>query len=359
MTTLAQHSRPLTIALGANEVSLDIQLSNRNVDDTAAAGTVIGALSVTKDAGWVFSLTNTAGSQFAITGSNLVAGATALNHTTTPAPQVTVQAAIGARILTRTFTMNVRKPLPALPLAAGSLMNIVGHSILAYTHSFGALTPADLASMTASQGFLAQYYANDPRFNIDQWWDGVDLVDGVGSNFAAFGGHIDAIEIQVAQALAKKPAVIAMMISSNTISTGDGAQGISAADPEYCKSRLLIMLDNIRNEGVHVLLMSDIYRGIWIADGKRTDTEKNWAIENFNAFVASLAGREGVKVVDWRPFTAPGGVQDVSLYGADLVHFSPTVQPRRRNTHRSLPPWKRCLRPASASAPTRRRAITW
>jgi hypothetical protein len=302
-----------------------IALSLNAIDDTAAAGSIVGALSVFGGgtARWTYSLLDSAGGQFAILGKNLVTGATALSHASAPTPAVTVQATDSERVITKTFVINVRKPLPVLPLPAGSLLNVVGHSIAAYTHSFGALNAADLASMTASQGFLSQYYVNDPRIDIDQWWDGVDLVHGAGSDFAAFGGHIDAIEAQVTAALSKKAAVILLIIASNTISTGDGNVGIGAANAGYCKERLLAILNKIRAEGVHALLITDIYRGVWIADGVKTPAEKNVAMADYNAFVASLAGRDGLKVVDWRDFTAPGGVQDLTLFGTDKVHFSP------------------------------------
>lgn len=324
-TLQTSYGRSLSMMIGTYTSGGQIALSTNAIDDNAVAGTTIGALSMVGfGAGpWTYSLSNNAGAMFDVSSANLVTGATALNHDTAPTPQITVQATDGILTVQRVLTMNVRKPLPALPLVAGSTMNLVGHSILAYNHSASSLNAADVAALTCSQGFLSQYYANDPRFNIDQWWDGVDLVDGVGSNFAAFGGHIDAMQIQLDGALAHKPAVVGLMIASNTIATGDGGVGIEAANLEYCKTSLLAMIKRCRDAGVWALVFSEITRGVWIADGKHTDAEKNAAISAFSTFVTSLAGMEGVKVVDWRPFTEPGGVQDLSVYGIDQVHFSP------------------------------------
>lgn len=98
--------RTLTITVtNVNEIT-DITLSNNTIAEDAVQGAVVGALA-SVPAGATLSLTNTAGNRFAISGGNLVRGATALDYETASSHQVTVKADLGADTYSKTFTVNV------------------------------------------------------------------------------------------------------------------------------------------------------------------------------------------------------------------------------------------------------------
>lgn len=134
---MAGIEQPFAFALGASEMAREIRLSNRGVDDTAAPATVIGALTATRGSGWTFTLTDDAGGRFALSGANVVVGLTALDHITTPAPTITIEATDGVRTLTRTFTMDVRQPLPATAADLTFISNRVGFPVVSATAGAG------------------------------------------------------------------------------------------------------------------------------------------------------------------------------------------------------------------------------
>jgi hypothetical protein len=309
------------VVMDATEIALDVVLTNTAVDENKAAAFVVGALSVTKGAGWVFSLTNTAGNMFAVSGSNLVVGATALNAATTPKPAITVRATSGAQVIERTFTMNVRKALPALPLTTNKRLGLVGHSQLHWFNVFAQTS--DLGIGSDAKNVLAAYQCVDPRFDADSWWDATDPLGRNlrGANFALQGMHLELMDAQLTEAINHGAKAIILMGASNTISTGD--TGVAAANAGYSIDYTEAMLQRCRNLGVPVILMTDYPRGSWIADAKLTpDLRKNTAIASYNDWVKAQVGREGVYVVDFWGLLAPGGVQDTSLFATDLTHLN-------------------------------------
>jgi lysophospholipase L1-like esterase len=304
---------------------LDISLSNRGIDETAAPGTTVGALSMRSAGGsWTYSLLDNAGGRFALSGANVVVGATALDHAAVPSPTIKIEATDGRQAVTRTFALNVRKPLPSLPLPAGARLNIVGHSQLAYTHYSGtAVSSANAAVGTDAKGVLAAYHTLDPRFDMDSWYDTSDPLGRniVGADYAVFGAHLDAIDAQLTMALQHKPEAIVMMGGSNTIATGD--DGVAApANVHYSISKVEAQLQRCRNAGVPVILMTDYPRGAWIGTSP-SDAEKSSAVVDYNTWVRAQSGRDGVRVVDCWDLLAPGGIQDVTLFEPDLTHLNP------------------------------------
>lgn len=119
-------------ALSVYDASAAVSVSTLNFDETAQAGDVLSALEV--GMAWTFTLIDDAGGRFALSGNNLVRGMTALNHKTTPAPTITVEASDGKRVRRRTFVANVRgvnawSPMHAKLDAGGSaVLHINGDS---------------------------------------------------------------------------------------------------------------------------------------------------------------------------------------------------------------------------------------
>lgn len=87
-----------------------VVLSPATVVESAAPADPVGALSVIGggDGPWTFSLLNDAGGMFALDGSDIVVGATALDHSLVPKPFITVQAVAGPRVVETQITVTVR-----------------------------------------------------------------------------------------------------------------------------------------------------------------------------------------------------------------------------------------------------------
>ena len=103
-------SKAVTINVtDVNEAPTDIALSNASVDENSAADTVVGTLSSTDpDAGSsaTYTLLNSAGGRFAISGNNLVV-AGSLDYESNASHQVTVRVSDGGLTYDETFTITV------------------------------------------------------------------------------------------------------------------------------------------------------------------------------------------------------------------------------------------------------------
>lgn len=106
----------LLAVLSVYDAAAAVSVSTLDFDETAQAGDVLSALEVGMP--WTFTLIDDAGGRFALSGSNLVRGLTALDHKTTPSPSVTIEATDGKRVRRRTFVANVRGVTAWSPLAA-------------------------------------------------------------------------------------------------------------------------------------------------------------------------------------------------------------------------------------------------
>lgn len=139
-------------ALSVYDASAAVSVSTLNFDETAQAGDVLSALEV--GMAWTFTLIDDAGGRFALSGNNLVRGMTALNHKTTPAPTITVEASDGKRVRRRTFVANVRgvnawSPMHA-KLDAGEALSCTSMVTAPHirTRAFSIGSPLPLAKCT-------------------------------------------------------------------------------------------------------------------------------------------------------------------------------------------------------------------
>ncbi|USN14798.1 hypothetical protein DOMOVOI_03240 [Brevundimonas phage vB_BpoS-Domovoi] len=98
--------KPLVVSV-VNLVELvDFDLTGLTVREDAAQGAVVGVLS-SDPTGAAFTLTNTAGGRFALSGSNVVRGATALDYEAATSHDITISAALGGEVINKTFTIQV------------------------------------------------------------------------------------------------------------------------------------------------------------------------------------------------------------------------------------------------------------
>lgn len=93
-----------------------IILSAAFVDEDAAPGSIIGRLDVVEGGGgpWSFSLSESAGGRFALSGADLLVGATPLDNRTVPRPVILVRATNGQRVLETPLAVSVlarRRPV--------------------------------------------------------------------------------------------------------------------------------------------------------------------------------------------------------------------------------------------------------
>ncbi|ATN32922.1 hypothetical protein ACO34A_03790 [Rhizobium sp. ACO-34A] len=304
---------------------LRIIITNTAIDDDAVAGATIGAFSIIGNDGssWTYSLTDDAGGQFAISDSNLVVGVTALDHDTAPSPSITVLATDGIRTVSGTFAVNVRRPLPSLPLAAGAKVVGLGHSFI-QRGGWGILSGGKARDLSTgnARGVLPWIRVRDNRFNLDMWHDlannlGTDnYVNGAfqgvgGDHIVAESGAPGVIE-RLPYVIARGPGIIYLDIGTNDISSAPGASVALVSE------RLDRLLTLCRNEGVWTVIQTVTDRGSW-PDG----SEKTAIVYGVNEWIKSQAGRDGVRVCD---LTASGfnyPMFDTTLLGGDVLHPNP------------------------------------
>ncbi len=300
-------------------------LSGGAVDDDAEAGTVVGTLSVVgAGAGpWAYSLLDDGGGMFAVAGSDIVAGLTPLDHATAPAPVITVAATNGRRTLRKSFALNVRRPLPALPLAAGAKVVGVGHSFVqraGWGINSGGL-PRDLATSIV-RGVLPWIRLRDNRFNLDAWSDighflgGDNYINGAyqgygGDHIVAEGGAPGVIE-RLPYVIGLEPGIVYLDIGTNDISSAPGA---STALVTARLDRLLALL---RNEGIWAVIQTVTDRGSW-AEG----SEKATIVAGVNEWIKAQATRDGVRVCDLTALGFNRPAFDTTLFGGDVLHPNP------------------------------------
>ncbi len=99
-------SKVITITVTDVDEVNDITLSNNSIAENSTAGTVVGALT-SNPSGATFSMVDTAGSRFAISGNNLVAGSVATNYEGSTSHQVTIRATRQGETYDEVFTINV------------------------------------------------------------------------------------------------------------------------------------------------------------------------------------------------------------------------------------------------------------
>lgn len=312
-----------------------IQISTIDCDDDVAPGDDIANLSVANKGNhtWIFSLTDSAGGMFAVSGAKLVVGSAGLNHDHAPTPKITVRATSGKTVLTRTVAINVRRPLPTLPLAAGSRLAAIGDSYTGYNNYQGTtIVPAAgnswAINYTQAYGFIEWARAFDPRFNFDSWYDPTDPAGRniSGADQGIFGAHLEwnneertGVLTRLPGVLSGKPDILILQGGTNTIGSGDIAGSSKPGFFADITTKLEKGLRQARNEGVWVILPTLYVRGDWPQGDPRYRT-----LAAVNSWVRAQSGREGVLgVLDANSILSPGNIQDASMFQADKVHLSP------------------------------------
>lgn len=317
----------LSIDAGKAASAISILLDSNVVDDNASQGHVIGNLSVSDGKPWSFSLSNDAGGMFALSGSALVVGLTPLDHEGAPAPEITVSATSGSQTMNATISLNVRRPLPTLPLAAGARVAAIGDSQIAFNTFQSGSVSAEGAHKNAL-GFITHTQSLDPRFRWDNWYEPSDPTGRNlgGGNQGVMGDHVivspsNAPELggivgRLPAVLARKPDIIILEGGTNTISTGDGGDN-SAALVIRSLERMLTLT---RNEGIHAILMTIYPRASW----KAGDPKRHAILQEVNAWIRSQSGRDGLlAVLDADPILlAESGEVDVSKFQGDQIHLN-------------------------------------
>lgn len=303
-----------------------IRLSGQAIDDDSAAGSQVGEISVenTTSGSWSFTLDDDAGGMFALSGNNLVTGTSPLNHGTAPSPKIILTASDGERSISQALAINVRRPLPALPLAASAKVVGFGHSFI--QRGGWAIVadgiPKDLATSIV-RGVLPWIRLRDNRFNLDAWYD---LNNNLGNDnyisgaFQGRGGDHIVAEGNAPGTISRTPYVASMLpgivyldIGTNDISSGEGMNS-----PRKLIERLDRQLTLLRDEGIWTVIQTITDRGAW-----EEGSEKAVMVASVNAWIKAQATREGLRVCDLTGlgFNYPGF--DPTLFGGDVLHPNP------------------------------------
>lgn len=302
-----------------------IMLSSLNIDDNAPSGATVGTLSATSRTGeqWSYSLVNDAGGMFAISGEALIVGLTPLDHGSAPAPEITVAATDGIRTIRKTFVINVRRPLPALPMEAGAKVVGLGHSFI-QRGGWGIVSggkPKDLSTSNL-RAALPWIRLRDNRFNLDMWHDVTNNIGGdnfVSGSFQGYGGdHIVAegsapgVIERLPYVIALGPDIVYLDIGTNDISSAP------SASVALVTTRLDRLLTLLRNEGVWTVIQTITDRGSW-PEG----SEKSLIVEGVNEWIKSQTDRDGVKVCDLTAVGFNYPSFNPTMFGSDVLHPNP------------------------------------
>ncbi len=303
---------PLMTPLASNgerHGSGGILLSAVDIDEDAAAGDPVGTLTVAGagTGAWSFNLLDNAGGMFAVDGDALVVGSTALDHDGTPAPVIVMSATDGARILRRRLTLNVRRPLAALPLPTGAKVMGFGHSFMArsgFIYGTGS-APGPFSridfSIAGCHGDMGFARMLDPRWNMDVFFDRAYSqnlsgdVRGAAGAYAGVGGErMTGGLARLPHLIARAPDIMVIDYGGNDIHSDLEPDG-SLLKLETLVSRLEALLKPIRDAGIWAVLLMPADRTDW------PEGDPKHALQTaFGDYIASLATREGIKVCDDR-----------------------------------------------------------
>lgn len=318
-------SSPLNV--GSVAASGALNLDFNAVDSNAAIGQPIGRLSVSLGGDWRYSLEDDSEGMFSLSASELLVGATKLDHNLFPAPRVRVSATDGEQTIRATFSVNVRRPLPELPLATGAVVVAIGDSQIAFNTFQSGGVPIEGANKNAL-GFITHAQSLDPRFRWENWYEPNDPTGRNigGGNQGVMGDHmtvspksapqLGGVVGRLPSVLARNPDIIILEGGTNTISTGDGGDGSAAL---IIKS-LDDMLTQSRNAGVHSILMTVYPRLKW----QMSDTRRQATLKEVNSWIRSQVGRDGLLAVldaDSVLLDDEGQV-DLSKFQSDQIHLN-------------------------------------
>lgn len=290
-----------------------IVLFDNAVDDSAASGTDIGSLSVINTTGgpWTYTLIDGASGQFTLSSSTVKAGS-GLSHTTAPTPSIVVRATDGVRTATSTIQMDVRKALPALPLATGAKVVGLGHHAIQIGQAINQ--SGNRGTSNVYHSVLNWAWSLDPRFNYDNFFQssepygrtaGSILTMTAGEGFQGGNQGVEAdilcaapigpasvnpatntpgVLSRVAFTLARGPGIIYVHIGENDIAGGRTSAAIIAD--------INTLLKRIPSEGVPAILST------------LTPSWPSWSAEQatirdeVNTWIKAQPGRIGVYIAD-------------------------------------------------------------
>lgn len=132
------YSETFTITVNDVDEISAIALSAATIPENSTAGTVVGGLTSTPGgAAFTLAPSNTAGTLFAISGTNLVAGATATNYEAATSHVVTVRGTRGNEVFDQAFTITVTDvdEISAIALSANSVNENTGAGVTVGTLS--------------------------------------------------------------------------------------------------------------------------------------------------------------------------------------------------------------------------------
>ncbi|KQT61785.1 hypothetical protein ASG54_23195 [Aureimonas sp. Leaf460] len=279
--------------------------------------------------GWTVHLADDAGGRFALDAGRIVVGPTALNRAEQPSPAILLAATDGRSARASRVAVDVMRPLPALPLAAGARLAAVGDSLIGYNNYGGVAIGSDKAAPSFAYGYVEQALAIDPRCDFDSWYDPADPNGRnlSGANHGIFGDHMDwtqpgfggGILGRLPAVIARGPSLLLLGGGSNSINSGDLRGTATPASADYVIDRLDAALRLARSAGIPVVLATLCPRGDWPANDGRHRT-----LADVNIWIRAQASRAGiVGLCDPYALLAPNGILNPALYMADKTHLNP------------------------------------
>ncbi len=229
------------------------------------------------------------------------------------------------------MTVNVRRALPALPMATGAKVMGYGHSFIArsgYAIATGTAAPYTRVD-TATNGWvgdIGSLRAFERRFNLDTWFDVTSPFGVAAPNQSAFAGAmagvggwkmanlIDCIDYVIA----RQPAIIILDIITNDINS-------RVAELPELQARYRDILRRLRNEGIYVLALMPVPRTDW------HETDERHAIQaDFAEWMTTLDG-DGVHVIDDRADLAQAAAsgKKVSEDGVHMTSIGHLIRTRK------------------------------
>lgn len=205
--------------------------------------------------------------------------------------------------------------LPTFPLPAGAPLLAFGDSMIGRTNVIAA-NGAIYCYLRTELGWLK---ALNPRVNIDTFYDPTKTLFAAGEQFNGgnqgySGDHFRTgagMLNRIDYAISRGAKVVYFFGGTNCINSGDyPTTAEMAADYDA-------MLRKFRRAGIHVITRTLPPRGDWPAGDARYDRLVEW-----NNYIASLAGREGISVLDTRPVLGDGASVVPGVLATDNVHQS-------------------------------------
>lgn len=251
----------------ARSRSLPIEMTGGSVDETAPPGTPVGLL-VAPSADWTLHLADTAGGRFARRRSDSDGRDAAQSKCAAAAddPRGREQRHAGDASL---VPIQVRRPLPPLPLATGAKVICLGHSMIDRS-GWGIVEagpPPSVSNLSQSnvRGVLPWVRLLDDRFNLDVFADLTDpypVVAGYGIDGAyqaISGEHLVAAK-GLPGTIARTPYIATMRPGIVYLHIGENDVNSSVSTSAELIQRLDLQLRLLRDEGIWVVIQTLCHR---------------------------------------------------------------------------------------------------